>query len=187
MRIVALVKQVPSDEATELAMSPDCRRAVSQAVDLADHSDGSCTFITLGPPSAEDTLREALAWALERDVPADGVRVVDVHGDRASASSDVHATAHALAVAIERLGPFDLVVLGQASSDAAAVHLGPELATLLGIPYLADAGWVPADPVVPTVLSTSERLVIDPCAVDLPGRAAVPAHLLRTLSAAGLR
>jgi electron transfer flavoprotein alpha subunit len=183
MRIVALVKQVSTVEETELEMSADCRRAVSQAVDLADHSDGSCTFITFGPSSAEDTLREALAWALERDVHADGVRIRDT----TSFGSDVHVTARALAVAVERLGPFDLVVIGQTSGDLDASHLGSELATLLGLPYFSDEGWVPADAVVPTVLSTSGRLAIDLCAVDPPGRAAVPPHLLRTLSAADLR
>lgn len=183
MRIVALVKQVSTAEETELAMSPDCRRAVSHAVDLADQSDGTCTFISLGAPSTEDTLREALAWALERDVPADGVRVVHP----GFAGLDGHATARALALAVERLGPFDLVVIGPTSAVTDSVHFGHDLATQLGLPFVIDEGWAPPDRVVPSVLSTSDRLEIDPCAVDPPGRAAVPAHLLRTLSTADLR
>jgi electron transfer flavoprotein alpha subunit len=183
MRIVALVKQVSTAQGTTLEMSPDCRRAVSHAVDLADHSDGTCTFITLGAPSTEDTLREALAWALERDVPADGVRILDP----GYAGFDAHATARALALAVERLGPFDLVVIGPTTSAATDVtHLGHDLATQLGLPFVADEGWTPADRVVPTVLSTSDQLEIDLCRVDPPGRAAVPAHLLRTLSTADL-
>jgi len=182
MRIVALVKQVSTAEETRLEMSPDCRLAVSHAVDLADHSDGTCTFITLGAPSTEDTLREALAWALERDVPADGVRIVDP----GYAGFDPHATARALALAVERLGPFDLVVIGPLSAAADVTHLGHDLATQLGLPFVADEGSTSADHVVPTVLSTSDRLEIDLCAVDPPGRAAVPAHLLRTLSTADL-
>ncbi|HEX5587331.1 MAG TPA: hypothetical protein VFZ17_08495 [Acidimicrobiia bacterium] len=182
MRIAALVKQVATADETDLEMSPGCRRAVSQAVDLADQSDGSCTFITLGPPSTVDALREALAWALERDVHADGVRVVDPD----AATSDARVSAHAVAVAVERLGPFDLVVIGHTATDADTVDLGTELAMLLGLPFLTDAGWRPDDPVLPTVLAPSAHLQIDPCAVDPPGRAAVPAHLLRTLSAVDL-
>ncbi len=212
MRIAALVKQIPAFEEMELGpdgrlkrdgldleMNPYCRRAVAQAVDLADHADGSCTFITLGPPSAEDTLREAIAWALERDVSADGVLITD----RAFAGSDTLATARALAAAIEQLGPFDLVLVGRNSVDSDTGQVGPELAELIGLPFLTgvrhlhveggvasarcehDDGWVQAEVALPAVLSTAERL-IDPCKVDPPGRAAVPADLLRTCSAAQL-
>lgn len=182
MRIAALVEQVTTADETGLEMSPGCRRVVSQAVDLADQSDGSCTFIALGPASTVDTLREALAWALERDVHADGVRVVDPD----ASSSDARVSTHAVAVAIERLGPFDLVVVGHTSTAVDAIDLGPELATLLGLPFRADEGWAADDPLLPTVLAPSERLEIDPCTVDPPGRAAVPAHLLRTLPAVDL-
>ena len=212
MRIAALVKQVPAFEemrlgpdgrlardGIELEMNPYCRRAVAQAVELADQTDGSCTFITLGPPSAEDTLREAIAWALERDVTADGVLITD----RAFAGSDTLATALALAAAIEQLGPFDLVLVGRNSVDSDTGQVGPELAELSGLPFLTgvrhvhvedgivsarcehDDGWVQAEVALPAVLSTAERL-IDPCKVDPPGRAAVPADLLRTWSAAQL-
>lgn len=212
MRIAALVKQIPAFEEMELGpdgrlkrdgldleMNPYCRRAVSQAVELADRTDGSCTFITLGPPSAEDTLREAIAWALERDVSADGVLVTDP----AFAGSDTLATAQALAAAIGQLEPFDLVLVGRNSVDSDTGQVGPELAELIGLPFLTgvrllhvedgvvsarcehDDGWVQAEVALPAVLSTAERL-IDPCKVDPPGRAAVPADLIRACSAAAL-
>src|ERR1043166_7691066 len=97
VRIAVLVKQIPSFEEMELGpdgrlrrdgleleMNPYCRRAVAQAVELAataPGADGADTsrsdpgtaphrvvFVTLGPPAAEDVLREALAWALDRGV-----------------------------------------------------------------------------------------------------------------------
>src|SRR4029077_8855091 len=82
MRIAVLVKQVPKFEEMELGpdgrlvrdgieleMNPYCRRAVAQAVELASaHEGAQVTVLTLGPPSAEDTLREALAWGLARDI-----------------------------------------------------------------------------------------------------------------------
>ena len=85
MRIAVLVKQVPKFEAMELGpdgrlrregveleLNPYCRRAVSKGVELARASGGTCTVITLGPPAAEDSLREAIAWGAD-----DGVLVTD--------------------------------------------------------------------------------------------------------------
>src|SRR3954452_6939773 len=178
-------------EGLDLEMNPYCRRAVAQAVELArtlasDHAgDHSVTFVTLGPPSAEDVLREALAWALERDVTADGV--------------------HVSAPALEHVGPSDLVLVGRNSVDADTGQVGPELAELLDLPFLTgirhlnvdaatrvvsarcehDDGWVQAETDLPAILSTAERL-IDPCKVDPPGREAVPASLLRTVRAGEL-
>ncbi|HEX9504959.1 MAG TPA: FAD-binding protein [Acidimicrobiia bacterium] len=217
MRIAVLIKQVPAFEEMELGpdgrlrrdgleleMNPYCRRAVSQAVELAANSVAahsvaqpesmsSCTFVTLAPPSGEDVLREALAWALERGVEAEGVLVTD----RAFAGSDTLATARALAATLEREGPFDLVLVGRNSVDADTGQVGPELAELLDLPFLTgvrhlhladrvvharcehDDGWVQAEVVLPAILSTAERL-IEPCKVDPPGRAAVPARFVRT-------
>src|SRR5918995_423304 len=126
MRIAALVKQIPKFEA--MALGPDgrlvreglelelnayCRRAVSQGVALAAEHGGRVTVFTLGPPAAEDALREAIAWGLERDVAIDGVLVTDP----ACAGSDTLATARALAAALGREGPFDLVLTGRNSVD----------------------------------------------------------------------
>ena len=86
MRIAVLVKQVPKFEEMELGpdgrlrrdgiepeMNPYCRRAVSKAVELAAERAGSRVVVfTLGPPAADDTLREAIAWGLERDVDMPG-------------------------------------------------------------------------------------------------------------------
>jgi len=116
MRIAVVVKQVPAF--TEMALDADgrlirsglplelnpyCRRAVSQAVELALSSAPpvAVTVITLGPPSAQDALREAIAWGLERGVEVDGLLV----SDPAFGGSDTLATARALAMAIERTGP----------------------------------------------------------------------------------
>ena len=128
MRIAVLVKQIPKFEEMELGpdgrlrrdgiepeMNPYCRRAVSKGVELAGEHPGSrVTVFTLGPPAADDTLREAIAWGLARDVEIDGVLITDP----AFAGSDTLATARALAAALRREGPFDLVLAGRNSVDA---------------------------------------------------------------------
>src|SRR5581483_761634 len=147
MRIAVVVKQVPTF--TEMALDDDgrlvraglplelnpyCRRAVSQAVELAAAAggDASVTVVTLGPPSAEDVLREAIAWGLERNVETDGLLVTDP----AFVGSDTLATARALAAALRLAGPFDLILAGRNSVDADTGQVPPELAELLDLPYL---------------------------------------------------
>jgi electron transfer flavoprotein alpha subunit len=213
VRIAALVKQIPAFEEMELGadgrlvregldleMNPYCRRAVSQACELAAAiGDGTVTVFTLGPPSAEDVLREAIAWGQANAVAIEGVLVTDP----AFAGSDSLATARALAAALEREGPFDLVLTGRNSVDADTGQVGPELAELLDLPFATgvrhlsmkgsvlhlrcelDDGWLQLEVALPLVASCAERL-IDPCKVDPAGRELVPAELLRTLTAADL-
>ncbi len=212
MRIAALLKQIPKFEAMvlgpdgrlvreglELEMNPYCRRAVAQAVELADQHGGEVVFVTLGPPSAEDSLREAVAWADARGVASTGVLVTDVE----FAGSDTLATSRALAAAITHEGPFDLVLVGRNSVDADTGQVGPELAELLDLPFgtgvrhLAidgdlvnarceyDDGWVQAELHLPALLSTAERLC-DPCKMDQDARDAVDAAQIRTLDATEL-
>jgi electron transfer flavoprotein alpha subunit len=215
MRIAVLVKQVPKFDAMELGpdgrlvregleleMNPYCRRAVSKVVELAQATGGTCTVFTLGPPAAEDTLREAIAWGA-----TDGVLI----SDPAFAGSDTLATAKALAAALSRAafrgerdeGPYDLVLTGRNSVDADTGQVGPELAELLDLPFatgvkhlelgdrelkvLCEEDDGQSDRVVslPAIVSTAERL-IEPAKVDPEGRAAVSADRLRTISAAEL-
>lgn len=212
LRIATLVKQIPAFEEmrldaegrldrahADLEMNPYCRRAVAGAVDLASEHGGSVTVITLGPESAEEVLREAIAWATDRGVAASGVLV----SDPAFAGSDTLATARALAATIRTLGPFDLVVLGRNSVDADTGQVPPELAELLDLPLLAgvrnwsitdrmldarceyDDGWLEARVRLPAVVTTAERLT-DPCKVDPAGRASVDPGTISRRSAADL-
>src|SRR3954470_19042942 len=187
-------------DGVEPEMNPYCRRAVSKAVELAAERGGSrVTVFTLGPPAADDTLREAIAWGLDRDTDIRGVHVTDA----AFAGSDTLATAKALAATLRREGPFDLVLTGRNSVDADTGQVGPELAELLDLPFLTgvrylsiegtrvdarcehDDGWLQAEVRLPAILSCAERLT-DPTKVDPAGRDAVPAERVRTMSAADL-
>jgi electron transfer flavoprotein alpha subunit len=208
LRVAVLIKQVPKFETMQLGddgrlqreglpleMNPYCRRAVSKGAELAKNTGGTCTVFTLGPPSAEDALREAIAWGAD-----DGVLITDV----AFAGSDTLATARALAAAIEHEGPFHLVLAGRNSVDADTGQVGPEVAELLDLPFLAgvrvldiddtghvrarceyDDGWLEAETDLPAVLSCAERLC-EPAKVEPDGRAAVDAARIRRLTAADL-
>lgn len=206
LHVAVVVKQVPRFEAMELGpdgrlvregleleMNPYCRRAVTTGVRLAGDT-GSCTVVTLGPPSAEDCLREAIAWGA-----TDGLLVTDP----ALAGSDTLATARALAAALRRLGPLDLVLCGRNSVDADTGQVPAELAELLDLPLLAavrelevdgglvrvrcetDDGSASRETALPAVITCAERLC-EPCKVPPEGRAAVDPARIRRLDAATL-
>ena len=138
LRIASLAKQVPLAESfrlekgrlvrhgVDLEMNAYCRRAVAEGVALAQTTGGTCTVVTLGPPSAEDVLREGVAWGA-----TSGLHV----SDPAFAGSDTLATARALAAALRVAGPFDLVLLGRNSIDGETGQVGPEVAALLDLPF----------------------------------------------------
>ena len=143
---------------------------------------GSCSLFTLGPPSAAECLREGIAWGAD-----DGVLITDP----AFAGSDTLATSKVLARAIEHMGKFDLILTGKNSVDADTAQVPPQLAELLGLPFLCgvrdialrqrrltavcelDDGrqWSETD--LPAVVSCAERLC-EP--------AKVPADQLRSVS-----
>lgn len=212
LRIAVLVKQIPAFEAMELGpdgrlvreglaleMNAYCRRAVALGCELAGATGGSMTVLTLGPPAAEDVLREAIAWGSANGLTVDGVLV----SDPAFAGSDTLATARALVAALTREGPFDLVLVGRNSVDADTGQVGPQMAQLLDLPFATgvrelalaegevrvqlehDDEWVDATVELPAVLSCAERL-IDPAKQPPDARAAVPAERLRILTAADL-
>ena len=180
LRIAALVKQIPRFEemqlgpdgrlkrdGVELAMNPYCLRAVSKGVELAQKTGGSCTVISLGPPAAEDVVRWGVAGGANRGI---------LISDPAFAGSDTLATARALAAAITKEGPFDLILVGKNSVDADTGQVGPELAELLGYPFASavrtleladdvlhlgceyDDAWAEVEISLPAVLATAERL-----------------------------
>jgi electron transfer flavoprotein alpha subunit len=123
--------------------------------------------------------------------------------DPAFAGSDTLATATALAAALTRGGPYDLVLAGRNSVDADTGQVGPELAELLDLAFVAgvreltlvddgvavrlehDDEWVEATAALPAVLSVAERLC-DPAKVPPEGRAAVGADRIVTVTAAEL-
>ncbi len=206
LRVASLAKQIPLAESMrledgrlvrdglDLEMNAYCRRAVAHGVTLARETGGTCTALTLGPPSAEDVLREAVAWGADG-----GLHVCD----EAFAGSDTLATARALAAALEGSGPYDLVLVGRNSLDGETGQVGPELAELLGLPFAGGVkrledrgGWLrlelelddgtsEVEVQLPAVLSVAERLC-EPCKVHPEGRAAVPAERITRVGPAEL-
>ena len=205
LSVAVIIKQVPLAEDFRLGpdgrlvrehvpleVNPYCRRAIARGVELA--AGGRCVAFTLGPPAAEDALREAVAAGA-----TEGVHLCDP----AFAGSDTLATARALAAAIRAAPPFDLILAGLNSVDADTGQVAPELAELLGLPFASgvrrleiegtaarvtcerDDGIAELLVPLPAVLSVAERL----CAPAKRGpveRASVRAERIRRVRAADL-
>ncbi len=209
MKILVCVKQVPSSdsmrfdergylERTEVAleMNPYCRRALAKGTELAWKSSGKCTVVSMGPRSAREMLRGALAWGADEAV---------LLSDPALAGSDALVTAKALARAVALLGPFDLVLVGRSSVDAETAQVGPQLATLLGLPFAGaaremqvvgdesalvlrlerDDGGLMVEIDLPAVVSVAERL-IQPAKITSEMASRVPDELVAQLGVAQL-
>ncbi len=113
-------------------LNPFDRPVLETALRLRDETGGCVTALSMGPPAAADALRQALALGADRAV---------LLCDRALAGADTLATSTALAAAVARLAPCDLLLFGTRTSDSDTGQVGPQTAVRLGLPLLT---WVRA-------------------------------------------
>jgi len=131
MRIVVLVKQVPStdkvklDEKTgtmvrsamEAELNPLDLYAVEEAVRIKEKTEGTeITVISMGPPNATYAIREAIAMGCDKGV---------LLSDSAFAGADTWATACTLSSGVKKLGEFDLIFSGERATDGETGQVGP--------------------------------------------------------------
>lgn len=142
MRISVCIKQVPvkaapravqgrwtlQREGIEGKINEHDLQALETALRLREVSGGEVTVLTMGPPNAEEALREALARGADRAL---------LLSDPAFAGADTLATSATLAQAIRRLESPDLILCGARTSDSGTGQVGPQLAEELGIPHVA--------------------------------------------------
>ena len=139
MNIIVCIKQVP--DTTEVKIDPETNTliregvssiinpfdmyAIEEAVRLKEKYSGKTTVITMGPPQADEALREALSLGIDEAVHL---------SDRAFAGSDTWATSSILAKAIEKIKDVDMVLCGKQASDGDTAQVGPGIAAHLGWP-----------------------------------------------------
>ena len=145
MNIIVCIKQVPDTTEIKLdpvtgtlirdgvpsIMNPDDKGGLELALRLKDKYGAHVTVITMGPPQADDILREAFAMGADRAIHL---------SDRKFAGADTLATSNALAGALRMLD-FDLVITGRQAIDGDTAQVGPQIAEHLDLPqvtYLED-------------------------------------------------
>ena len=141
LNIIVCIKQVP--ETTEVEIDPETGRlkreevaavvnpfdefAVEEGIRLKEKYGGTVKVLTMGPPMAEASLRYTVALGCDEAWLAT---------DRAFAGADTLATSYTVALCIEKMAPYDLVICGLKTTDGDTGQVGPELAEHLGIPHI---------------------------------------------------
>ncbi|MBF0299684.1 MAG: electron transfer flavoprotein subunit beta/FixA family protein [Oligoflexia bacterium] len=88
------------------------------------HNGAHIIAITMGPPKAIEVLQDCLYR---------GVDEVILLSDQKFAGADTLATSYALAMAIKKIAPFDLIICGRQAIDGDTAQVGPQLAEKLNI------------------------------------------------------
>ena len=142
MDIIVCIKQVPEtteikiDERTNTLIregvpsiiNPFDTYALEEAIRIREQLSGKVTALTMGPLQAEQAIKEAIAMGID-----EGILV----SDKAFIGSDTLATSYTLSRAIQEIGEFDLIICGKQATDGDTAQVGPGIAEMLGIPFIA--------------------------------------------------
>jgi electron transfer flavoprotein beta subunit len=140
--MIVCCKQVPDPEAppavfkvvnNKIALPPDIKPVIGQyeefaleaALKIKDTVGGKITVLSLGNNFVRDVIKKALA------VGSDELILLE---DAAFEDGDSWSTANALAMAIKKIGAYDIIFCGRQSSDWDAGQVGLGIAEILGIP-----------------------------------------------------
>jgi len=162
---VDAVKREAEQGAANLVTNIFCENALETALQFRERAgDAKITALSYGQPSAEDSLRKALA------MKADAAALVTGDGN---ANPDPLTTARVLAAAIGKLGAFDLIMVGREAGDWGAGQTGGLIAEELGLPCVSfvdsiemadgklrlkrqtDTGWELLEALMPVVLTVT--------------------------------
>jgi len=141
MKMIVCIKQVPDTtdvkidsktgtlirEGVPSIINPDDKHAIEEALRLKEKFGGDVTVISMGPPQADDALREALAMGVDEAI---------LLSDRAFAGADTLATSYTLATAIKKIGDYDIIICGRQAIDGDTAQIGPQMAEYLGVPQV---------------------------------------------------
>jgi electron transfer flavoprotein beta subunit len=139
VRILVCVKRVPitggkivlTDDEQAIrtlhlgfTISPHEECGVEEAVRIVEQQGGESVVLTLGPPEAEEQLRECLAMGADHAI----------HLVTDEQEWDAQATSAAIVETVRTEEPFDLLVFGNESADAGGYQVGIRVAYALGLP-----------------------------------------------------
>jgi electron transfer flavoprotein beta subunit len=142
MNILVAVKRVPltggkivlTDDERAIStrhlgftISPHEECGCEEAVRLIEQHGGSATVLTLGPPEAEEQLRDMMAIGIDRAI----------HLVTDGEEWDPQATASTIVEAIQaQPDPFDLLLFGNESADAGNYQVAIRVAHMLNLPVV---------------------------------------------------
>ena len=147
MKIFVCIKQVPGVSEVKIdpntntlvregilsILNPNDRNAIELALMLKEKHESEVIALSMGPPQAEEILREVLAMGVDKGV---------LLTDRAFAGADTLATSHTLGLAIKKILKESnseekyLIICGAQAVDGDTGQVPPELAEELEIPQI---------------------------------------------------
>ena len=181
MNIIVCMKQVIDLE--QIRIKPDTRQpilegppllfgdfeksALEEAVRIKEKYGGKVITVAAGSPKLKDTIKEALAIGADEAV---------ILTDPAFQDSDAMGSARLLAKAIEKIGEYDLVLLGDGSADNYSGEVPPRIAELLNLPQVASVREIEVlDRRVRAVRDLEDALEV--VEIDLPAVVSVTSEL----------
>ena len=162
MNIIVCIKQVPAstkvtvnseagtfktDDSEDPIINPFDEYAIEEGLRLREKYEGVVKIVTMGPPRAERAVRNAIAMGAD-----EGYLITDP----AFTGADTLATSYTLASAIKKIGEFDLIITGKQTWDGDTAQVGPGVAEMLNIPFVA---WVRKIEEIKDNTITVERLM----------------------------
>ncbi len=150
MNIIVCIKQVPDSTRVKVdpktgtliragvpsILNPYDHYALEKALAIKAKTGAKVTVLSMGPAQAVAVLRLALALGADEGV---------LLSSRAFAGSDTWATSYALAMAVRKIGSFDMILCGQMAIDGDTAQTGPGIAFHLGIPQITFCESVDSD------------------------------------------
>ena len=146
MKIIACIKQVPDSEAkvkaengqvtwgdAPLVINPFDEYAVEGALQQKEAIGGTVTALCIGPESAREALKHALAMGADEAILVSDPALTDL---------DTVGAARVLAAAIQKIGGVDMVMFGRQTLDNGAGITPAQTARVLGWPMLGLAGQI---------------------------------------------
>lgn len=142
MRIIVLVKPVPTEQSFELdSQSNNLKRgnanlrinpldihAIEESIKLKEKYGGEITLVSMAPLNSESVIRKALSYGIDHGI---------LLSSASFSGSDTLATSYILSKALEKWG-YDIILTGKQSYDGDTGHICPGVAEYLGIAHISD-------------------------------------------------
>ncbi|MGA2670887.1 MAG: electron transfer flavoprotein subunit beta/FixA family protein [Dehalococcoidia bacterium] len=107
------------------------RNALEEAVRMKEKIGGKVIAVSVGSTKLRETIKDALAAGADEAVILIDPLFTDLNSQM---------TAKILAKAIQKIGKYDLIILGEGSADNYSGQVGPRLAEILALPAITYVG-----------------------------------------------
>jgi len=129
-KVDAATNKVVPPQGVPPVISPFDEQAVEAALRVKDAKGGKITVISLGTGLLRDVVKKPLSMGCDDLILLEDPAFVD---------GDSWSTAYALAMAIKKVGKFDMVFCGRQAADWDSGQVGSGIAEILGLPSVTVA------------------------------------------------